>query len=364
MTYSSISSIAQSTDKNPHYSAVSQPSTAGGDVEHAFATYIRILGKGKLGSRSLSFDEAYHAFGMILRGEALDIQIGAFLMLLRVKAESVDEMAGFVQACKDHFRLPMLSQVVEVDWSSYAGKRKHYPWFLLAALTLARHGINVVMHGISGHSATRLYTAQALRVLDMPICERLEDVDHALSQQHFAFMPLNVLSPKLAELIELRDVLGLRSPVHSLVRLLNPFNAKTTLQAIFHPAYREIHQQAAQHLDYQNSVVIKGEGGEFERNPDAKTLLCGNRDGQLYNSELPKINDARTDAESAFDWSIFKAVWLGENDTSILSNYDTRYALQAIIETLAIVLLTMQRVDNYAYAQTLAREMWYTRFRL
>lgn len=338
--------------------------TANQDDEHPFATYIRILGKGKLGSRALSFDEAYHAFGMILRGEALDIQIGAFLMLLRVKAESADEMAGFVHACKDHFALPLLTQTVDIDWSSYAGKRKHYPWFLLAALTLARHGINVVMHGISGHRATRLYTEQALRVLDMPICEHLADVDHALCEQHFAFIPLSALSPKLAELIELRDVLGLRSPIHSLVRLLNPFNAKTTLQAIFHPAYREIHQQAALRLGYANSVVIKGEGGEFERNPDAKTLLCGNRDGQLYNIELPKINDARTDAEAAFDWSIFKAVWLNQNDSGALANYDSSYALQAIIETLAIVLLTMQRADHYDHAQLLAREMWYTRFKV
>ena len=55
------------------------------DFEHPFAQYVRIVGKGKNGARSLSYDEAYQAFGMILKNEVLDVQLGAFLMLLRVK---------------------------------------------------------------------------------------------------------------------------------------------------------------------------------------------------------------------------------------------------------------------------------------
>ena len=103
-------------------------------VEHPLAQYVRILGKGKRGSRSLTFAEAQHAFGLILDGEVLDVQLGAFLMLLRVKEESVDELAGFVTATRERLNLPDLH--VDLDWSSYAGKRKHYPWFLLAALLL------------------------------------------------------------------------------------------------------------------------------------------------------------------------------------------------------------------------------------
>ena len=54
--------------------------------------------------------------------------------------------------------------------------------------------------------------------------------------------------------------MGLRSPIHTLARLINPFKAKATLQAIFHPAYRTSHQHSALRLGYQNSAVIKGEG--------------------------------------------------------------------------------------------------------
>ena len=66
--------------------------------EHPFAQFIRILGKGKTGTRSLDLGEARQAFGMVLRGEIEAVQLGAFLMLLRVKEEAPEELAGFVQA--------------------------------------------------------------------------------------------------------------------------------------------------------------------------------------------------------------------------------------------------------------------------
>jgi anthranilate phosphoribosyltransferase len=75
-------------------------------VEHTFAQYVRILGKGKTGTRSLTREEAYTAMAMILDGEVEDVQLGAFLMLLRVKEESHQELSGFVAAVKDHISPP------------------------------------------------------------------------------------------------------------------------------------------------------------------------------------------------------------------------------------------------------------------
>ncbi|MAA72058.1 MAG: glycosyl transferase, partial [Bermanella sp.] len=70
-------------------------------IEHPFAQFVRILGKGRKGSRSLTYQEALDAMGMILRGKTEDVQLGAFMMLLRVKEENADELAGFTQATKD-----------------------------------------------------------------------------------------------------------------------------------------------------------------------------------------------------------------------------------------------------------------------
>ncbi|AXQ21759.1 glycosyl transferase family protein [Acinetobacter wuhouensis] len=322
------------------------------DFEHPFAQFVRIVGKGKNGARSLTYDEAYQAFSMILKDEVLDVQLGAFLMLLRVKEESVNELTGFVQATKDQLNFQTLD--VDLDWSSYAGKRKHYPWFLLAALTLAKHGYKIVMHGASGHTMNRVYTEQVLEYLGFPICQNETDVKQQLAQHNFAYLPLSVISPVLEDLINLRNVMGLRSPIHTLARLINPFNAKATMQAIFHPAYRSSHQQAAFQLGYKNSAVIKGEGGEFERNPDAKTLICGIKNGELYEHELPKLTDNRSPIEEELDLAVFKAVWEGTQ------NHE--YGEIAVPETMGIALYTMGVVNSYEEAMLTARKLWKNRF--
>lgn len=324
------------------------------DFEHPFAQFVRILGKGKNGARSLTYEEAYQAFEMILKNEVLDVQLGAFLMLLRVKEESVDELAGFVQATRDQLKFRAID--VDLDWSSYAGKRKHYPWFILSALTLAKHGHRIVMHGASGHTINRLYTEQVLEYLGYTICQNENEVASELNQHNFAYIPLEVISPTLSDLIALRNIMGLRSPIHTLSRLINPFNAKATLQAIFHPAYRSSHQQTAAKLGYVNSAVIKGEGGEFERNPDAKTLICGIRDGELYELELPKLTADRSAIEEELNLDTFNAVWLGDAHHS--------YGEVAVIETMAIAIYTMNVAETFTQAQTLAQEYWQSRHRV
>ena len=81
--------------------------------EHPFAPFVRILGKGKTGSRALTREEARTAMGMILRGEVKEVQLGAFLMLLRVKEESAEELTGFVEAARATINAP-----TDIPWIS------------------------------------------------------------------------------------------------------------------------------------------------------------------------------------------------------------------------------------------------------
>ncbi|HQV21774.1 MAG: glycosyl transferase family protein [Moraxellaceae bacterium] len=318
------------------------------DSEHPFAQYVRILGKGKSGSRSLSFEEAQTAFGMILTGDVLDAQLGAFLMLLRVKEESPQELAGFVNATREWLNAPCID--VDLDWSSYAGKRKHYPWFLLAALILAENGVRVFMHGASGHTINRLYTEDVLPLLGHNVCRTWQDVQAHLEQSYFAYLPLEAFCPPLANMIQLRNVLGLRSPVHTLSRLINPLNAKCSLQAIFHPAYRESHQQAAQILNYANTMVIKGEGGEFERNPDGRCLVKGIKNNELYDLEWPMMFEERHQAEDAFELNEFLAVWRG--------SATHQYGEAAVVGTLALALIGLQKATEPEAALAMAQKWW------
>ena len=143
------------------------------NTEHPFAEFIRILGKGKKGSRPLTQEEAYQAMRMILAGEVEEIQLGAFLMLMRVKEETPEELAGFVLAVRE--TLPVIAaETADLDWSAYAGKRRHLPWFMLSSLLLAENGIKVLMHGSASHSEKRLFAQDMLSLFSLPIAESFD----------------------------------------------------------------------------------------------------------------------------------------------------------------------------------------------
>lgn len=324
------------------------------NTEHPFAQYVRILGKGKKGSRSLSQQEARDAFAMILRGEVEDVQIGAFLMLLRVKEESPEEIAGFVQACRDTIAAPAGLQA-DVDWSSYAGKRKHLPWFIASLLLLNDAGYRVFIHGAKGHTAGRLYTEDAFLALGLPIASNWQQAAQQLDRHKLCFMPVEAMSPVLYRLINLRNLLGLRSPVHTLCRLINPLNAQYGFSSIFHPAYADTHQQAAVLLQQPNMAVFKGEGGEIERKPNATCLVKSVNNGITDEEKWPRLQEEQAEAEEVLDMQIFKAVWRGE------SRHE--YGEQAIIGTLAIALKQLQQPAERQHAEQLANNLWQQRDR-
>ena len=318
--------------------------------EHPFAEYIRILGKGKKGSRPLTQDEAYRSMKMILADEVLPIQLGAFLMLMRVKEETPEELAGFVLAARESCNLSSDKALVDLDWSSYAGKRRHLPWFLLSALLLAENGISVFMHGAGGHSAGRLYTQDVLKYLGLDYSGSIEQTRQQLKQRHFSYLSLEHFCPKLHEIIELRPLLGLRSPVHTQVRLLNPFNAKYSIQGIFHPGYRPVHQQAAAILQQPHAAVLKGEGGETERNPDMDCLVQSVHNGELLDENWPALFERRHVKSEELDPRQLALIWQG--------NIQDEFAENAIIGTAAIALKLLGKADSQQQAQQLALHYW------
>lgn len=321
--------------------------------EHPFAEFIRILGKGKNGSRSLTQDEAYRAMKMILAGDAEPVQLGAFLMLMRVKEESPEELAGFVLAARESFAVPGGLPEVHIDWSSYAGKRRQLPWFLLAVMLLAANGVRVFMHGAGGPHA-RVYTPETLATLGINECRTFDEVAQQLVERNFAFMSLESLSPRLDQIMKLRAMFGLRSPVHTLARMLNPCNAKLMMQGIFHPGYRNIHQEAAAILGQPHMVVLKGEGGEIERNPDGPCLVQSVHDGVLKNEEWPAMFSGRRHLKDAtMDVRRLPALWRGE--------IEDEYAEATVVGTTAIALEAMGAAQGIPEAQAKASELWQRR---
>lgn len=319
-------------------------------AEHPFAQFVRILGKGKRGARSLTREEAREALGMILDGQVEEAQLGAFLMLLRHKEESADELAGFTEAVRARLDAPRIA--VDLDWPSYAGKKRHLPWYLLAAKCLAGSGTRTLLHGGGAHTAGRLYTEQLLQTLDIPLCRDWNAVGKALERGGLAFAPLVDWMPALQRMIDLRNTLGLRSPIHSLVRLLNPLGARCILQSIFHPGYQENHREGSRLLG-DRAIVIKGEGGEIEINPDSPAHLYGTEAGQSWDEEWPALSALRHVKPERLEPQVLVEFWRGEREDA--------YGELAVIATIALGLRGLGRDREAAFAE--ARQRWAARDR-
>lgn len=322
-------------------------------VEHPFAPFVRILGKGKTGSRSLSREEAHTAFGMILSGQVEDVQLGAFLMLLRVKEESPEELAGFVDACREHMIAPPPDLGADLDWSSYAGKRHQHPWYVLSMLLLADSGLRVFVHGSAGHTAGRLYTEQTFTQLGLPIADNWQDVGTQLTASGLSYLPLQAFCPALQDLIQLRPLLGLRSPVNTLTRMFNPLRTSASLQSIFHPAYARLHQEADRLLGQERALVFKGESGEVEIKPHAVTRLQMLANDQGIEFEAPRLIAGRVQPVEQPDSAPLRALWHGENQDA--------YGLVATLATTASALLVLDRAADWTSAYAKAEVLWHQR---
>jgi anthranilate phosphoribosyltransferase len=324
------------------------------EQEHPFAEFIKILGKGKKGSRPLSQDEAYRAMKMILADEVMPIQLGAFLMLMRIKEETCEELAGFVFAARESFAYKP-SLAVDLDWSSYAGKRRHLPWFLLSTLLLAENGIKVFMHGAGGHAQGRIYTENVLQCLGLTAAQSMAEAEQQLATQNFSYLSLEFISPQLYHMINLRPLMGLRSPVHTLVRLLNPFKASHSIQGIFHPSYRQVHQNAALLLGERNMAVLKGEGGETERNPDVECLVQSVKQGELIDELWPALFARRHMKAEVLEPQQLSALWQGQ--------IEDEFAEASVIGTAAVALKLLGKADSREQAHVLAKQFWSKRNR-
>jgi anthranilate phosphoribosyltransferase len=277
---------------------------------------------------------------MVLQGDADPHQVGAFLMLLRFRGEDVEEIAGLVEAARA--AIHAAPGPVDLDWPSYgAGRTREAPWYLLAALALAQAGHRVLMHG-SNTFTSGIPTDVGLAMLGLRPAANREDAAEQLQRRNFAYLPLTALSPGLDRLLNLRALLGLRSPINTVARLLNPMDAPASVDGVFHPPYIALHLDTAEALGRQRLLVLKGGGGEAERNPAkpvAAHLLAG---GARREFSLPALNAARPNGAD------LARLWAGEAAAAEAAT---------VCGTIALGLLAMGKADA-ATADAAAAEIW------
>ncbi len=300
--------------------------------------HLQTIAKGKGRGRALTMEEAREAMTTILTEDVAPDTLGAFLMVLRFRGEEPQEIAGFTAALRA--QTAHLHGAYDLDWPCYAaGRTRGAPYFLLSAKLVALAGYKVALHGWNSHQQGVADIRAGLAPLDIPVN----------ASAPITYLPLETLSPKALELLKLRDTLGLRSCINTVLRMWNPTNAPASVQGVFHPSYRGLQTLAAETLGQTALTVIKGGGGEFERNPTKQMDIFGLRKGaSLRELAAPLLKDRRklTAETSTIDPL---ALWSGAKDD---------FAENVVIGTAALALWTLDDTTSIDDATDRARALW------
>lgn len=224
--------------------------------------YIKEIGRGKDGARSLNREQAADMLGQIVDGAVSDLEIGAFCIAMRIKGETAEEAAGFLDALHQRITpIPAKDKPVIVI-PSYNGARKLPVLTPLLAFLLAREGLPVLIHGTETEER-RVSTQRVLAELDIPVNGMV------------SFVPTAVLSQGLQRLLDVRRTLNLRNTAHSLVKLMNPVQGKSLLVTSYtHPEYAVSMAQTLE-LMGANALLLRGTEGESVADPRRTPRMQG-----------------------------------------------------------------------------------------
>src|SRR5689334_663679 len=178
--------------------------------EAQVARYIKEIGRGKKAAGNLSREDAQSLFAAMLGGLVPDLQLGAILIALRVKGESLEELAGFVAACEASYNhLPKLDDgAVPIVIPSYNGARQLPNLVPLLALLLAKAGVPALVHGVMSDPG-RVATREVFEALGVAPAGSTEQAREELGSRGVSFLPIEVLAPGIANMLALRRRLGL-----------------------------------------------------------------------------------------------------------------------------------------------------------
>ena len=280
--------------------------------------YLKEIGRGKEGARSLTAAQAEDLLRQVYAGEVSEVQLGAFVIAMRIKGESPAELAGFLAATQACIA-PEIAQAVQrsarpVVWlPSYNGARKLPNLTPLLAALLARHGLAVIVHGPT-FDPLRVTSHAVFGALGWPIVDAAGDastVDRAWTEQRPVFVTTATLCPPLARLLDVRWQVGLRNPGHTVAKLLALAPPQRALRVVNH-THPEYGESLAQFLaDTQaDALLLRGTEGEpvadARRTPRMTAFVAGQpveslgvpaQEGVLARlPQLPSVIDAASTA--------------------------------------------------------------------
>ena len=276
--------------------------------------YLKEIGRGKDGARPLTREQAADLLGQVLDGTVSDLEIGGFCIAMRVKGETPEEMAGFMEAMHQRLNLLPASATATVVLPSYNGARKLPVLTPLLALLLAREGVSVLVHGTPTESK-RVFSSEVLAALGVPALAAIKTI----APGEVAFAPTELLSPALKRLLDVRRMLGLRNPAHSLVKLINPVEGKSLVVSSYtHPEYA-VSMAATFERVKANAMLLRGTEGEGVADPRRSPQMQGFIKGQRVllhegvKGTLPSVPDLPKEIDAASTAAYIQSVLAGKS---------------------------------------------------
>ncbi|THT98782.1 DNA-binding protein YbiB [Lampropedia puyangensis] len=221
--------------------------------------YIKEIGRGKHGARALTRAQAQDLLAQVLDRSVTDLEIGAFCLAMRIKGETTEEMLGFLEATR--LRTPLIAPAQDgratVVIPSYNGARKCPVLTPLLAQLLVQAGCRVIVHGVVQDPA-RTTCADVLQAMGHALLHSAG----AVRDDVVNYLPIEVLSPAVAQLLAVRRVVGLRNSAHSLVKLMNPCMGRAlVLGSYTHAEYLEA-MDAIYVASGADAFLLRGIDGE------------------------------------------------------------------------------------------------------
>ncbi|MEA5123696.1 anthranilate phosphoribosyltransferase [Xanthomonas floridensis] len=237
--------------------------------------------------REIFHDEMVELMRQIMRGEVSDMMVAAILTGLRVKKETIGEIAGAATVMREFSRRVEVSDRRHmVDIVGTGGDGSHtFNISTCAMFVAAAAGAKVAKHGNRSVSS-KSGSADALEALGAVIELQPEQVAASLAQTGIGFMYAPVHHPAMKVVAPVRREMGVRTIFNILGPLTNPAGSPSILMGVFHPDLVGIQARVLQELGAERALVVWGRDGMDELSLGAGTLVGELRDGQVREYEV------------------------------------------------------------------------------
>src|SRR3954463_2050587 len=227
-----------------------------------------------LDGHDLSRERARDVMGQIMRGEATPAQIGGFLVALRLKGETADEIAGCAEAMRAHVLpvKPLREDLVDTAGTGGDGG-KTFNISTAAALVAAAAGAGVAKHGnrsVSSQSGS----ADVLEALGFSLELPPELIARSVDELGFGFMFAPLHHPAMRHAMPVRRELAARTVFNVLGPLTNPAGARAQVVGVYSPMLVRTIAEVLARLGAHRAFVVHGAFGIDELSPAGPNLIC------------------------------------------------------------------------------------------